>query len=378
EYGRQPGGQISIATRSGTNDFHGSLFDYIRNDVFDANDWFANRSGQPKPPLRQNDFGGTFSGPIILPNVGDGGPRWYDGRDQTFFFFSYEGLRLRLPKFAFTNVPSLCLRGQGGCPTGQTPGAAAVQPVLNAFPLPNGRDLPNGLAEFSASYSDPSTLDATSIRIDHSLGGKLAMFGRYNHAPSRSTTRSDNNLNLLSSRFIKTRTLTLGLTASVSSTVSNELRANLSDNQGVSSLEQDTFGGAVPVDRNVLILSQYDSSSAQGNAQFPFSGRSCVCTPLVDFVDANVNSQRQFNVVDNISYSVGSHQFKFGADYRRLTPIINVNSYQIIPQFSSAQQVRNATAGSGTEGLDNNADKLSERNALSVSHMGLRGKCGWP
>src|SRR5262249_17593162 len=64
EFGRQPGGQISIVTRSGTNQFHGTLFDYLRNDILDANDWFANSKGLPKPRERQNDFGGTFSGPI--------------------------------------------------------------------------------------------------------------------------------------------------------------------------------------------------------------------------------------------------------------------------------------------------------------------------
>src|SRR6266852_3361332 len=73
--------KISIVTRSGTNRFHGTLFDYLRNDVFDANDWFANSAGLPKPKERQNDFGGTFSGPVV--------------KERTYFFVSYEGLRLR-------------------------------------------------------------------------------------------------------------------------------------------------------------------------------------------------------------------------------------------------------------------------------------------
>src|SRR5437879_7149494 len=72
EFGRTPGGQISIVTRSGTNQWHGALFDYLRNDVLDANDWFANSAGLPKPQERQNDFGGTFGGPIL--------------KDRTFFF----------------------------------------------------------------------------------------------------------------------------------------------------------------------------------------------------------------------------------------------------------------------------------------------------
>src|SRR5260370_13711121 len=93
EFGRVPGGQISIVTRSGSNQFHGTAFEYLRNDALDANNWFntAVTPALPKSKERQNDFGGTFSGPIL--------------RDKTFFFFSYEGLRLRLPETTLTTVP---------------------------------------------------------------------------------------------------------------------------------------------------------------------------------------------------------------------------------------------------------------------------------
>ncbi|HET8965392.1 MAG TPA: carboxypeptidase-like regulatory domain-containing protein, partial [Candidatus Acidoferrum sp.] len=73
EFGRTPGGQVSIVTRSGTNDFHGTVFDYLRNDVLDANNWFANSVGAAKPRERQNDFGGTFNGPVL--------------KNRAFFFF---------------------------------------------------------------------------------------------------------------------------------------------------------------------------------------------------------------------------------------------------------------------------------------------------
>ena len=83
EFGRTPGAQISIVTKAGANKWHGTAFDYLRNDIFDARNYF-DAPPLPKPPLRQNDFGGTFGGPII--------------KDKTFFFVSYEGLRLRLPQ----------------------------------------------------------------------------------------------------------------------------------------------------------------------------------------------------------------------------------------------------------------------------------------
>jgi hypothetical protein len=82
EFGRSPGAQVILVTRSGTNQYHGALYEYLRNEAFDANDWFANALGFPRAPRRLNDYGGTLGGPVRLPG--------YDGRDRTFFFFSYE------------------------------------------------------------------------------------------------------------------------------------------------------------------------------------------------------------------------------------------------------------------------------------------------
>src|ERR1700741_2444211 len=118
EFGRTPGGQISIVTRSGTNAFHGTLFDYFRNDALDAKDWFSNFNHLPKPADRQNDFGGVFGGPIL--------------KDKSFFFFSYEGLRLHQPVTQTTAVPDAASRQQA---------PAAMQPFLNAYPVANGPSL---------------------------------------------------------------------------------------------------------------------------------------------------------------------------------------------------------------------------------------------
>ncbi|HKZ80282.1 MAG TPA: carboxypeptidase regulatory-like domain-containing protein [Pyrinomonadaceae bacterium] len=333
EYGRQPGGQVSIVTRSGTNDFHGSLFDYLRNDVFDANDWFANANRRPKPPMRQNDFGGTFSGPVLLPRFGEGGRQpGYKGRNRTFFFFSYEGLRLRLPQFSLTNVPTLALRQQS---------PAGIRPILNAFPLPNGRDLGDGMAEFSASYSDPSSLDATSIRIDHTINSKFTLFGRYNKAPSESTFRDPGfNLGNVQSNKINTQTLTLGVTWLLMPSTTNELRINYSSNNAWATVTQDDFGGAAPPARSTVVPSQYDSSTAQG-----FIGLNFGSFPTIA-LGGTRTGQYQFNLVDNFSYTVGAHQFRFGFDYRRLNPIGNVNPYLLSVVFDSSQQVLAATAGS--------------------------------
>ena len=167
EYGRTPGAQISVVTKSGTNTFHGTAFEYFRNDKLDANDWFANRNSLARPELRQNDVGGVLGGPIL--------------KDRLFFFGSYEGLRVRQPHVAETYVPSLASRQNA---------PAAVQPLLNAFPLPNGPDLGNGTTAFSASYSDPSTLNSSSGRIDYLVSPRVTLFGRYSDAPSEIDQRA--------------------------------------------------------------------------------------------------------------------------------------------------------------------------------------------
>jgi hypothetical protein len=91
EFGRMPGAQIGLTTRFGTDRYSGSLFEYFRNDAFDSNDWFNNRAGGPKSPLRFNNFGGTLGGPVRI-------PRLHRADDRTFFFFSFEDLVMRQPQ----------------------------------------------------------------------------------------------------------------------------------------------------------------------------------------------------------------------------------------------------------------------------------------
>jgi hypothetical protein len=297
EFGRTPGGQISIVTRSGTNQFHGTAFDFLRNDIFDANNWFngvnlLNPKPLPKAQERQNDFGGTFSGPIL--------------KDRTFFFFSYEGLRLRLPNTALTTVPDLSAR-QNAIP--------AVQPFLNAFPFdPNQPDLGNGRAQFNASFSNPATLDSYGLRIDHKLSTKLTLFGRYNYSPSEIVQRGSFALSSPVSSRIVSQTVTIGSTWMLSPTINNELRFNYSRTNAASTDLLDGFGGAVPPGSLPL-----PSPFTADNAKFVFSVGGLQNGTY--FEGANVrNLQQQINLVDNISVQKGSHNLKFGIDYRRLSP----------------------------------------------------------
>jgi hypothetical protein len=331
EFGRSPGGQISIITRSGSNDFHGTLFDYFRNDVFDANDWFGNATRQPKPKERQNDFGGVLGGPVLLPRFGEGGRQpWYDGHNRTFFFFSYEGLRLRQPQVvANAEVPSLSLR--------QT-AVARMQPFLNAFPIPNGADLGNGLAHFSASFSNPSSLDATSIRIDHTVNNRLSFFARYNDSPSEVITRgTGGGLSSPTAGTVNTRTLTGSVTFALTAQTVNDLRANYSRVLGETHNTPDAFGGAVPVTASQVFPPFANPEDAFVGLLFNFS-------PTLSFGKTASSLQRHLNIVDTFSTVTSAHQLKFGVDYRRLTPIFGPATYSLVALFNNAEAARTGTA----------------------------------
>ena len=319
EFGRTPGGQISIVTRSGTNAFHGSAFDYLRNDVLDANDWFGNFAGLPKPEERQNDFGGTLSGPIL--------------KDRTFFFFSYEGLRLRLPQTLLSTVPDLTAR-QNAMP--------AMQPFLNAFPRPNGvDDTAAGTAHFDASFSNPASLDAYSLRLDHRLTDKVTMFGRYSYSPSSIVQRAAGGglaLSQLFSTNVTTQTATLGSTISISRSSTNDLRFNYSRTTASTNFSLDSFGGAIPL-TSLPLPSGYSIK----NAQFAILIASLVGSEYL-VGDSAKNVQRQFNIVDSLSIQRGSHSLKFGVDYRRLSPILSPFLYEQTAGFFSVSSAANGNA----------------------------------
>jgi len=315
EFGRTPGGQISIVTRSGTNRLGGTLYEYFRHEALDANDWFNNARNLAKPTLRQHDFGFVLGGPILFPPFNERGRKpWYDGRHRTFFFLSYEGLRLRLPQTKTTEVPSLAAR--------QDPRVSAeLKRLLNSFPVPNGRGFANGLATYSASYSDPASLNATSVRLDHSINSKLSLFGRYSHAPSETFQRGAGlSLGGLNRTRGDSRTITLGVTQTITTTAGNEFRVNYSRVKASSSLWLDSFGGASPPPDSLLFTSHQD-------AVFVLTILGGTSTSFLVGENAN-NSQRQINLVDNLSFMAGSHRLKFGIDYRRLSPISRLRGYQ--------------------------------------------------
>ena len=348
EFGRTPGGQISVVTRSGTNDFHGTLFEYFRNDKLDARNWFVNFNHLAKPRERQNDFGGVFGGPII--------------KDKTFFFFSYEGLRLRQPATQQTAVPDNASRQQA---------PAGVQPFLNAYPKQNGPELGSGLAQFNGSYSNPSSLDAYSIRVDHAITDKFNLFGRYNYSPSsldqRGAAFSTSALSTIESIKSSIHTGTVGLTAMITPAISNETRLNYSNQRLATRFTIDNFGGAVPLPDSLLFPSGF--SSTDNAFLFLISG-------VGEYGKGKgaIDEQRQVNVIDTFSLTTGRHQLKFGVDYRWLSPFSSPFYYRPFVQFSG---VTSAPGGalSGTAAFAQ--PSLFEAVTLISRNFSLYGQDTW-
>ncbi len=174
EFGRALGGVINVSTRSGTNEFHGSLFAFHRNDNLDAAQWEDNRTGAGKPEFKRNQFGGSFGGPIV-PN-------------QTFFFGSYEGLRDRLGRtltsvvpFRLPSDPNTVIFSDDGETLTAIP---LMEPYLALYPFPNSADpsrfdFGDGTGERVDSFSEPTDEDFFTVRIDHTLSQNDSLFVTY-------------------------------------------------------------------------------------------------------------------------------------------------------------------------------------------------------
>ncbi len=313
QFGRTPGGQIQVLTHSGTNQFHGALFNYFRNSALDANDWFADLEHLQKPPLRQNDFGGVFGGPAV--------------KNHTFFFLSYEGLRLRSPQFALVNVPSRAARELA---------PAAIRELLNAFPQPNGpEDTSSMLGQFAAAYSNPATGDAGSVRFDQVINRRLVLFSRYSNARSESDSRVENLTHLILNT-VNTSSITAGGTLTLAPTVNNEFRINYSSHQSRHFNVADDFGGAVSPPASLLFPSPYASTHS---SRFIFSVDSGL-----RFVEgrSSDHSQSQLNVVNNLSVLKGLHSLKFGADLRDISLGFGPQDYGVQIRFRT---VNDAVSG---------------------------------
>jgi hypothetical protein len=210
EYGHLAGGAINFITKSGTNNLHGSLWEFLRNKIFNANTFFSNRAKLPNPPFTQNQYGFNVGGPVFIPHL-------YDGRDKTFFFVNWEGFSLRQGQTFTETVPTVAERGgdlsalgvpiydplstcgvAGGpvCPPG-TPLYTRLTEFTNAnlagrmnptavaymnmfYPLPNTAGN-NGQDNFIANTSVGGNNYQTVVHIDQNVSEKQHISGRYTY-----------------------------------------------------------------------------------------------------------------------------------------------------------------------------------------------------
>jgi len=325
EFGRTPGGQISLVTRSGVNQLSGAVFDYFRHDALDENDWFNKRDGVEKLKLRQQQFGVALGGPIRVPG--------YDGRGRSFFFFSYEGLRLTQPQaVSFAVVPSVEARQRA---------TGLIRDLFNAYPLPNAPAAPGDpvlMGRYRVAVSSPSRFDAVSLRLDQHIGSSWRLFSRVNHTPSSNSQRSfANGQNAFD---LATTTLTVGSTWTKGPRVSHDTRVNYSRSRGLFEFNVLEVDGAVIPDLDRLYPSFAGRESSRLNVQMtqamPFqAGRSSANFTIGKSLG---NTQEQWNLVHTTTLVAGAHQMKAGLDWRRLHPGSDFSPYSFAYVFRSVEE----------------------------------------
>ncbi|MBI1789652.1 MAG: TonB-dependent receptor [Acidobacteria bacterium] len=219
EFGRGTGGQINIVTKSGTNDFHGSAFEYFRNTKMDAADFFTNKvPGARKNVLNRNQFGATTGGPIR--------------RDRTFFFLSYEGFRQVAPTVSSTRVPTAAER------------AAVTDPIskrlLPFWPDPNASGTLNFVANVGARNSDNTGL----VRIDHTIGERDRLSGRWIEYQGESVTPGALPTNGGNANTPRSRSFVLSETHTFAPNFLNEFRMGFSRNETDITVQDRGFNAA--------------------------------------------------------------------------------------------------------------------------------------
>ena len=301
EYGRNSGAVINILTKSGTNQFHGTVFEFLRNDIFDARNFF-NRDPAPKSAFRNNQFGGSLGGPII--------------KDKTFFFGAYEGQRERVGSDFTLFVPTptqIANAQQDAINAGVTPNPALTS-ILAQFPHPTGFNGQTGT--LAGSVKDKNDVNSFIAKVDHTINSNESLSGRYALASSEQIFPLGGLGTLSASRLpqfaqkspARVQVLSLSLLSTLSPQKVNEVR----------------FG-----------YSRYRTSFTSLDAGFDPStlginfGTGKLGLPEIDFGGIFDNlgatafsiprgrTSQSFQLLDNFTWLKGRHTIKLGGEYRR-------------------------------------------------------------
>jgi outer membrane receptor protein involved in Fe transport len=360
--GRAGGGIFNIVTRSGTNEFHGTVYDYLRNDALNANTFFGNRAGQSKPPFRFNQFGATIGGPIDFPEKVFG-PLEYAGKNRSFFFGSYEGVRFSQGGTYIGSVPTLLQRNGDFSQTRNAAGAvipiydpATTRPnpsnpaqfirdqfpgnviprnrwnpvalkMLEFIPLPNAAGNTNTAAgNFVTAAANRISKDTFSVRLDHQLAEKHRLSGRFNF-DNTPIARPNFYNNIASPTFgrqvFKRRNFGLDYTATFSpTTVGNFLFSftRLENNRAPFSSGFDITSLGLPAALKPDLIPESFPSITVAGLGGSFSITNSGTTNLLGGNDLIRFGDNTASWVGSITKTLMRHTLKFGGETRLLRP----------------------------------------------------------
>lgn len=325
QYGGYLGVQINLVTKSGGNQFHGALFEFLRNQVLDAKPFFLPQ-GRAKPPLRQNQFGVQFNGPVWIPKI-------YDGRNKTFFMFGWESLRNTAPtpqigsvltermrRGDFGEIPTPIVdpaNNRTPFPGNQIPANRLSPQTLRALqymPLPTG---PGVLQNYNRNAPNSNNADQFLGRLDQSFGERNRLFFRY----------TDSNVALLNEvanpfngyvQPVTDKNWVVGYTLVVSPSAINDLRIGR-QRTTIDSVNFFTPGQRFPSTAGTeLGIPGYTTDDK--NPGLPLLAVANYMSIGGDFM-ASTNwfqTDETFQISDTYSWNRGQHAFAFGFDSRRV------------------------------------------------------------
>jgi hypothetical protein len=336
EYGESGDGIVSLSLKSGTNDLHGSAYDFLRNRALDANSWTNNTAGQQKSVNTQNDFGATAGGPIRIPHL-------YNGRDKTFFFFDYEGFRFRTGGTSLQSVPNETYRkgdlsalcdsydAAGKCNETDSgkPHIQVFDPTTHAFipqniltndssyveskvmsnvfallPATNGA-LTNNVVDRTVSSTTANLFD---VKIDHTISDKQRISGGFDYDNTKTGGNSDLGPIFGSSTPQDTRYARISDDYILSPSLVNHLLAGFS--RRFRTEASNTIGGGYPA--KIGLTGVLDTT-------FPcikFTGTAY--EGLLNNCGDSQFADNVYQVNDSVSWAKGKHTFKFGGEARAL------------------------------------------------------------
>lgn len=312
---------VTTISRAGTNAFHGGIFDNVENSSLNAGDPFT----LSKPSIHMNNFGGYLGGPVLLPHI-------YNGRNRTFFFASYEGLRLPKEDPLLVSVPSLAMRQGNLCsyleaqgveqiyqpdgtpiPCDNVPIADTSANALNIlFPKPNFGPADAYQNNYQENISTPISSNQGDLRVDHYFSGGQNVFVRYSYKRMDS---SESPLAVGSPVLgtVSTPQTVSGLTAAynwvIRPTLVNEFRAGYSSTDTLTDFNAN--GAALVQDVGIEGLPAVPTFAAAPN----FAINSFVST---GGGNASAQKNQTIQFIDNLSWQRNRHNIKFGVQFNRL------------------------------------------------------------